>query len=184
MSGTDESLLLAHLFPSIPPSLRPSAPLAKSFLSSVNKILSDPTSPMSNVAFYRIMKDSATPQPPIYTAHANAINKMDARGAEVVILCALMAKYPAALSLSGQEQGLKIVKYWLKEASFIDGGGSIEVLIFILRSVRDLKVTGELVSVWRRWGGDVNNERFVPIIDYLQVSTSNDMRRALWRNVQ
>ncbi|GMI04799.1 hypothetical protein TrRE_jg8008 [Triparma retinervis] len=146
MSGTDDSLLRVHLYPSIPPSIRPTKTLAKSFLSSINKILSDPTSPMSNVSFYRIMKDSATPQPPVYTAHSKAINRMDARGAEVILLCALMAKYPAALSLSGQEQGLKIVKYWLKEASFVDGGGSIDVLIFILRSIKDLKVTEDGVA--------------------------------------
>ena len=107
---------------------------------------------MSNVSFYRIMKDSATPQPPVYTAHSKAINRMDARGAEVILLWALMAKYPAALSLSGQEQGLKIVKYWLKEASFVDGGGSIDVLIFILRSIKDLKVTGEFVGAGKLGG--------------------------------
>mmetsp|Transcript_23242 Transcript_23242/g.48257 ORF Transcript_23242/g.48257 Transcript_23242/m.48257 type:complete len:818 (-) Transcript_23242:83-2536(-) len=146
MSTTDTSLVTLHLFPVIPPSLRPTQTLPKPLLSTLNKILADPTSPNSNILFYRLMKGLATPDPPVYTNNSNSINKVNGRGSEIALLCALMSKFPSSLDLSGSENGLKIVKYWIKEATFTEGGGGVNILIFILRCVGGLKVTEQSVT--------------------------------------
>ena len=52
---------------------------------------------------------------------------------------------PVSLNLSASDSGLRIIKYWLKESTFIQptGGGSVDVLNFYLKCIMGLDVKEE-----------------------------------------
>lgn len=75
--------------------------------------------------------------------HAN-VNAKRARAVQIALLLATMKMHPDSLYLSAESSGLKIIRKWLKESTFTTGGGSVTVLLHILRSIRGLHVTEQV----------------------------------------